>query len=142
MSQGSEKGIDYEKFAQYTVERWQERIVRMKAVDTGELYRSFVWHVYRDAGGDVERMVYTFKLYGWYVELGTGNGYYHGNPGDLEFLKDWKTNPNHRKRRPWYSPQMWHEMKRLAELSGRAWGEKAMEVMKREFAGTEWRAGE
>ena len=133
MPEGNRLDIDYDKFAQYTVERWQTRIAKMGIIDTGQLYRSFVWHVYRDSNGDIERMVFTFKLYGWYVERGVGKGYRRGNGGNLEFLAN--KSVKHRQKRRWYSPQMWHEMKRLAELVGKEYGEKALNMMKLELLG-------
>ena len=54
--------IDYDKFAQYTVERWQERIPKAGIHGSGELLRSFAHHVSLDANGDLQKIVYTFHV--------------------------------------------------------------------------------
>lgn len=86
MPQEIDLNIDYEKFAQYTIERWQEQMNKVKIHGSGELYRSFAHHVYLDANGDLQKIVYTFHFYGWYVDAGVGRGYDRGNGGNLDFL--------------------------------------------------------
>ena len=124
------QGIDYEKFAKYTIERWQERMKKVKVRGTGELYRSFVFHVQRDANGDVELMAFTFHFYGWYVDAGVGRGYRHGNGGDLAFLKDWKTNKKHRRPKPWFNKVYWNEFNKLVVMVAETMGEQAAEQIR------------
>ena len=119
--------LDYEKFAQYTVERWQERMKKAKVRGTGELYRSFAHHVHRDANGDLQKVVYTFHFYGWYVDAGVGRGYRHGNGGDLGFLAD--SSVRHRRPKRWYNKVWYGQFRKLLHLLAEELGEKAVEEM-------------
>lgn len=120
--------LDYDKFAAYTIERWRERMKKVKVRGTGELYRSFAHHVYLDANGDLQKIEYTFHFYGWYVDAGVGRGYSHGNGGNLEFLSDWKTG-KHRRPKPWYNKIWYGQFRKLLHLLAEELGEKAVEEM-------------
>ena len=63
-----------------------------------------------------------FLEYGIYVARGVGNGYYRGNPGDLKFLKDWKTNPHHRQPRDWFAKKYMYSLHRLNEFEAAYYG--------------------
>lgn len=120
--------IDYGKFAQYTVERWQERIPKAGIRGSGELLRSFAHHVYLDANGDLQKVVYTFHFYGWYVDAGVGRGYYRGNGGNLDFLADWK-HGKHRRPKHWYNKIWYNEFRKLLHMLAEQIGYKAVEEM-------------
>lgn len=122
--------FDYERFAKYTIERWQERMDKVGIRGTGELRRSFVSHVRRDANGDVNLMAFAFHFYGWYVDAGVGRGYRHGNGGDLPFLKDWKTSDKHRRPKPWFNKVYWNEFNKLVVMVAQTMGESAAEKIR------------
>lgn len=122
--------IDYGKFAKYTIERWQQRMDKQRIKGTGELRRSFFFHVQRDANGDLELMAFTFHFYGWYVDAGVGRGYSRGNGGDLGFLKDWKTNGKHRRPKPWFNKVYWNEFNKLVVMVAETMGEQAAEQVR------------
>ncbi len=72
------------------VQIWGDKLDLQGVYDTGALRRSVM-----SAGKgrpliDDHRiaMTFNFLLYGIYVDLGVGNGYRHGNGGDLEILDD------------------------------------------------------
>lgn len=98
---------------------WKERILRMKVYDKGGLYRSFQGTVQR---GAVTTLQHRFYLYGIYVAAGVGNGYRRGNGGDLEFLKDWKTNNHHRQKRDWFSMKYYSSVMKLGEFEAAYYG--------------------
>jgi hypothetical protein len=127
MSQDRNNEIDYERFAQYTVERWKERMKKARVGGSGELYRSFAHHVYLDANGDLQKVVYTFHFYGWYVDAGVGRGYFHGNGGDLPFLAD--KSVRHRRPKPWYNKIWYGQFRKLLHMLAEELGEKAVEEM-------------
>lgn len=129
MSQEVDQDLDYEKFAQYTIERWQEQMKKVKIRGTGELYRSFSHHVYLDANGDLQKIVYTFHFYGWYVDAGVGKGYYRGNPGDLKSLDPWNKGEGHRKKHRWYNKIWYNQFRKLLHMLAEELGEKAVEEM-------------
>lgn len=95
-----QKWIDgWQKFM---VDIWREKMMSFAppVYDTGALSRSIQGVVHP---GPVTTIEHRFLEYGIYVARGVGNGYYRGNPGDLKFLKDWKTNPHHRQPRDWFA---------------------------------------
>lgn len=128
MSQEVDQDLDYEKFAQYTIERWQEQMKKVKIRGTGELYRSFAHHVYLDANGDLQKVVYVFHFYGWYVDAGVGKGYNRDNGGNLDFLSDWKQG-KHRKPKHWYNKIWYGQFRKLLHMLTEELGEKAIEEM-------------
>lgn len=129
MPEGNKLDIDYEKFAQYTIERWRERMKKVRIGGSGELYRSFAHHVYLDANGDLQKVVYTFHLYGWYVDAGVGKGYRHGNGGDLKSLDPWNKGEGHRKKKRWYNKTWYGQFRKLLHMMAETVGYKAVEEM-------------
>ena len=72
--------------------------------------------------GPVTTIEHHFLEYGIYVARGVGNGYRHGNGGDLFFLKDWKTNPHHRQKRDWFAKKYMYSLHRLNEFEQAFYG--------------------
>ena len=107
------------------VEIWGDRMEQMNIHDTGALSSSL------EEGsvsfGD-EQIDATFKflLSGIYVDLGTGNGYTRGNPGDLRILDPaYRLEhglTNMRKRRPWFNTPWYISVQvmkeKLASIAG------------------------
>lgn len=83
----SERDIDaYNKgWADFMVTILREQIDKLKITDTGSLYQSI-----REltTTGSVTTIEHRFLLYGIYVAAGVGNGFRHGNGGDLLFMGD------------------------------------------------------
>ena len=74
----------YEKgWAEEMVNIWKEKIMHYRIRHTGALFSSVQATSF---GGSSRMIAHKFLLYGLYQEAGVGNGYYHGNPGDLHFL--------------------------------------------------------
>ena len=113
----STKGVNYKQFAKYTIQRWQERQRKAKIKGSGELRRSFVTHVQRDANGDLQLMAFTFHFYGWYVDAGVGKG--------RNSLAKEGRNP-----KPWFNKVYWREFNKLAEMVAETMGVKALEEIK------------
>ena len=121
--------IDYAKFAQYTVERWVDRIPKAGIKGSGELLRSFAHHVSLDANGDLQKIVYTFHFYGWYVDAGVGKGYYHGNGGDLQSLNPWNKGVGYRRPKRWYNKIWYNEFRKLLHMLAKELGNEAVNEM-------------
>ena len=90
---------------------WKEKIIRYGIIDTGHLHSNF-----RGSSDDNSALL-KFVSYGLYQAFGVGNGYKHGNGGDLHFL-DPEYRKKHklgkpRKRRNWYSPRLYSSVKVL-----------------------------
>lgn len=86
---------------------WRDRLDLMGVHDTGSLSRSVAKGTF-SVGDDSADITFKYLTYGIYVDLGVGNGYYHGNGGNLEILDDvyrhehGNTNKK-RQRRPWFN---------------------------------------
>jgi hypothetical protein len=96
-------------WADITLKIWRDKIVALQVYDTGELMLSLKNELTRAAGNSVEKVEFTFKLYGVFQDLGVGREISRGNGGDLGFT------PN-RKRREWYSKVFYREVMRLKEI--------------------------
>lgn len=88
------------------VEIWKDRLDLLGIHDTGALRKSVLGGHFSigDAKAD---MAFQFLEYGIFVDLGVGNGYRHGNGGDLEFLGRAYRKEHHlgkaRERKPWFN---------------------------------------
>ena len=110
-----------EGWQQLMVRMWRERMVQLSppVYDTGALMRSVQGTLHP---GPVTTIEHHFLEYGIYVCRGTGNGYRPGNGGDLAFLKDWKTNPHHRRGRDWFSRKYLYSLHRLNDFEAAYYG--------------------
>lgn len=97
--------LDHSKFAEYVINKWQAKIRELKIHQTGDLYNSFISEVIRNSGGDVERIIFTFRYYGKMVDMGVGKGI------TLDDLGVGKRSP-----KPWYSKTLYSEVKKLSDL--------------------------
>jgi hypothetical protein len=109
---------------------WRDRMDMLGIHDTGAL-RSSVEKGKFSMEEDSGAMAFHYLEYGIYVDLGTGNGYYRGNPGDLHFL-DPTYRLEHklgapRKRRPWFN-KSWY-------ISVMVLKEKLADVIGEQFSG-------
>lgn len=88
------------------VEIWNDRLLMLGGVRTGNLYRS-VQRGATSLSTEESIIAFQFLQYGIYVDAGTGRGYKRGNGGDLYFLgKEYRKKHKlgkPRQRRPWLS---------------------------------------
>lgn len=134
--------VNWDKFGEIVIEKWQERLLEKDIYDTGNLYRSIEYgyrasnalgqivgrgHASEVKAGTVPD-VFTFKfpLYGIYVERGVGRGYTRGNGGDLVKFKG---TGRSRERRTWYYSIFAHERHRLGELIAEQYGRAAASMI-------------
>lgn len=109
---------------------WRDRMDMLGIHDTGAL-RSSIEKGKFSMDEDGGAMAFHYLEYGIYVDLGTGNGYYRGNPGDLHFL-DPTYRLEHklgapRKRKPWFN-KSWY-------ISVLVLKEKLADVLGEQFSG-------
>jgi hypothetical protein len=100
-------------WADIVLDRWLRKIDTLKINDTYELANSFIMQVMTDSGGDPERIEFAFKYYGKFVDMGVGKGVTLADAGLSE---------SHRKRKRWYSPVFYAEVKKLAILLAEKYG--------------------
>lgn len=107
-----------QEWAEIVIQRWISKISRLNVIDTGELMRSFTSQVYTDANGDASKIVFTFLYYGIFPDMGVGKG--------VPFEKVGQSN---RVPKPWFSKQLYNEVKKLGYIMAERYGEKAMEAI-------------
>ena len=107
------QGETLEAWAKFVVERWERKVSDLNVVDTGELLRSFSAHVYVDARGVGEKIMFAFAYYGRFSELGVGKYAPIGTEST-------------RKKKPWYTKVFFGQVNRLAEIMAEKYGQKAI----------------
>lgn len=124
MSGRNNKNITEEELRKYEegwtremVNFWRERMLKLEIYRTGALYKSLTSSI---NGNTIE---HKFLTYGIYVAAGVGNGYKRDNGGDLPFLKDWKANNKHRKKRDWFTRKYYSSVMKLGEVEASHYGE-------------------
>lgn len=106
----------FHAWADITLKIWHERLTELKVWDTGALYDSLRNMLFTSAGKDVDKIEFSFNLYGIFVDMGTGREIFRGNEGDLGFTPV-------RKRKEWYSRIFYREVMRLREIMIEKFGE-------------------
>lgn len=105
---------------------WRDRIDLLGIRDTGRL-RASIAKGGLVATGDHVEATFRFVAYGFYVDAGVGNGYRHGNGGDLHFLDRQYRREHHlgqpRKPRPWFSRAWRTSTRKLIEEAARIIGD-------------------
>lgn len=109
-------------WADIVIQKWKNKIVDLQVWDTGALYRSLLFNLIMGAGDNVERIEFSFALYGVFVDAGHGREISKGNPGDLGFTPD-------RKPKLWYSRILWAETKNLSEILTDRYSEAAVKMI-------------
>ena len=132
--------VNWDRFGEIVIERWQKQLLKKDIFDTGTLYRSIEYNyravnaanqvVGRGSGeshGGVkvpDWVAFSFPMYGIYVEKGVGRGYTRGNGGNLV-----KFEGRGRERRTWYYRIFANERHRLGELVAEVYGRAAASMI-------------
>jgi hypothetical protein len=106
------------EWADIVLERWIRNIVALDVVDTGELLRSLKAQVEQDSGGNPTKIVFSFLYYGLFADMGVGRGVKLPDAGN-----------GNRKKKPWYSKQLWKEVHILSRLMAEKYGQQATEAI-------------
>lgn len=134
--------VDWDRFCQLVIDKWQRKLLDKDIFDTGNLYRSIEYNYRtvnamnqtvgrggaRAAGATkVPDMIsFSFPMYGIYVERGVGRGYTRGNGG---MLVKFEGKGRGRERRTWYYRIFAHERHRLGELVAEQYGRAAASMI-------------
>lgn len=87
-------------WAEITLKIWRDKIIVLKLWRTGDLYNSLKNTLFVAAGNDVQKIEFSFKLYGIFVDILLG-----------------------RNRKEWYSRVFYREVMRLREILVEKYGE-------------------
>lgn len=125
MTQDSGQYLD--DWSKVMVDIFQEKVERLRILDTGHFHNSFSQRVNDIAQG--RESVIKFVDYGMYQALGVGRGYTPGNGGNLEIL-DPEYRKEHglgkpRKRRDWFSKKWYMSVMNAVEDLARITGEES-----------------
>ena len=114
-------------WAKITVKVWRDKLVKLKAVKSSQLWQSFVSNVISQANGDVIKIEFAFKYYGKFIDMGVGRGVPIGGVKENATSRklEGKMLGNRRKPRKWYSKTLSHEVKRLSEIMEYEYGHLA-----------------
>jgi hypothetical protein len=104
-----------------SIERFRANIRKLRIGSSQELFNSFVGSLVSSAGADQLRLRLAYAIQGMYVDMGVGRGMGAGvtkESADYRRLRNdsGKLKRHERKAKKWYSRQMSHETKALAEL--------------------------
>ncbi|MGI4760908.1 MAG: hypothetical protein ACRYF0_09395 [Janthinobacterium lividum] len=104
-----------------TIERFIENLRKLRINNTGALLLSFKKQVIGDAQGDQLKLRLSYALYGQFVDMGVGRGMAAGQRKGSDGYERVRSTRGQlrrhaRKARPWYSKEIAHQTKRLAEL--------------------------
>lgn len=110
---------------------WREKIERLKVINTGALHESFSSAI--SSANSEQVLMMKFFQYGIYQAMGVGNGYKHGNGGDLEFLgKEYREKHKlgkARVRRDWFNKKFYMSLMAMKEDVARILGENTAHIL-------------
>ena len=75
-------------WAEIVLEKWYSNIVEIPRVDLGFLRDSLKYHLFVNSGDNIEKIEFSFKLYGIFVDMATGkNGKRNIDPDEEWFSR-------------------------------------------------------
>jgi len=95
--------VDYVKWAEIVIEKWEFNIVQKNLIYSGDLLRSFEQTVNAEASGNAVLISFAFKYYLRMLEMGVGRGVHIGDESNRRKYKV-------------YTKTLYREMYRLSEL--------------------------
>ena len=102
-------------WANIVLEKWHAKITELKVYEEGNLDDSLLYDLLLNAGEDIEKIEFSFKLYGIYVDMGVGREMGKGSSGDLGFTPI-------RKPKEWYSKKFYGQVMKLREILSEQYG--------------------
>lgn len=104
-------------WADIVISKLKNNIDELDVRDLGNLDNSILHTLLVNAGTDIDKIEFSFKLYGIYVDMGVGKELSRGNSGDLEFAgEDGWTRPTKRKPKEWFSRKYYGQVMKLREI--------------------------
>lgn len=109
-----------EKWAENVIKAWEDKITRLKVVDTKELLNSLEHHATTQANGDYARIDFLFNLYGKFEDMGASRGHPYYEP---------------RTKKPWLRDEFFAQVRILRQLLASQYHQKARKVIVIDGAG-------
>ncbi|HZK94363.1 MAG TPA: hypothetical protein VFC67_09165 [Prolixibacteraceae bacterium] len=105
MADNTNLSLTVDAWAKIVIERWENKIVRLRIHNTGNLAKSFAIHVFTQSNGDPDKIEFAFNYYGKFSDMGVGTGITAGEAGS-----------GNRKKKPWYSKVFFGQVKQLGVI--------------------------
>jgi hypothetical protein len=87
---------------------WQAKLTTLRIYDTGELYNSLKHELTYNANGNIDKVEFSFKLYGIFRDMGAGRG------RERMISKD----------KEWFSRKYYGQIMRLKEILVEKYGQE------------------
>lgn len=120
MKRNMERKEMMEGWALGAMMRWQDKLFKLKIVDTGRLAASFRKSIIEEAGGDVMKAQFLYLAYGEMVDMGVGKGTKLGQTAE-----GLQGRAQHRAARKWYSKTFYSQVLWLGEMMAHEYGIEA-----------------
>ena len=113
MAENLDIGITAKAWADIVIQKWEQKIIRLKIKKSGDLMNSFLAYVNREANGNPSMIEFTFNYYGKFVDMGAGRG-----------VKAGEHEGTNRSPKPWYSRTFYSQLQVLPEILAGKYAEK------------------
>jgi hypothetical protein len=113
-----------EAWQKFTVKDWQKSIQKMRIGVTNDLYNSFINSLVQQSGGDVEKLIFIYKYYGKFPDMGVGRGVKVGDIAENRTVRGLTGQKIGRGRRAkkWYNKPFYSNLNRLSVILAEKYG--------------------
>lgn len=111
MKDNTDMRLTVESWAKIVIKIWKDKINKKKIRDTNELFLSFASTVLCNANGNPERIVFAFKYYGRFSDMGVGKGVTADKQQSM-----YDAGLTRRKKKAWFAGTYNSQVERLAEI--------------------------
>ena len=106
-------------WADITIKVFEDWVTKLNAVDSYELFDSFVHHIHTSANGNPEMIDFAYKYYGKFVDMGVGGNINLENR-DAMISAGLTT----RRQKPWFSKNFFYQARKLGEILAEKYAQK------------------
>mgnify|MGYP000874273214 CR=1 FL=1 len=114
-------------WADIVVRIWEDKVQQLNITDTLTLLNSFAVHVQQAAGGRVDYVVFAYRYYGRFQDMGVGKYQPLEKVGSNLLAKMDSMGKRTRSREPrrWYSPTFYSQLIKLSEILAEKYAQKS-----------------
>ncbi len=123
--------VDLEKWAKYTVDKFEFAVSKFKLKDSGKLINSFQYQVSQDADGSTAMISFAFEYYLRMIDMGVGSGTTYDDRDD-QYAKNrafGRGAGTRRRKYPVYNKIFYSQLMRLNELLQKYYNNTALNVI-------------
>lgn len=101
-------------WADIVISKLKNNIDELDVRDLGNLDNSILHTLLVNSGTDIDKIEFSFKMYGIYVDMGVGKEFSRGNSGDTAYEKG--ISAPKRKPKEWFSRKYYGQVMKLREI--------------------------